>query len=85
MPFSSYSDPFDLDALVDAGALAPFVPDWEGFLSDAPDEKEYEEIRAGERLGRPLGSSAFVKKLEAHLERSLPPQKPGRKPKTGAA
>lgn len=73
------------DMLVDARGMDPFVPDWASFLADAPSEKEYEKIRAGERLGRPLGSPDFVKKLESTLNRTLTPQKPGRKPKKEAA
>ena len=69
------------DELVDAGALSAFASDWAGFLADAPTDQEYADIRAAERIGRPLGSSAFVKKLEARLKRPLTRQKPGRKPK----
>jgi len=73
------------DELVDAAAMAPFVSDWAAFLAEALDNQEYEKIRAGERTGRPLGSSAFVQKLEAHLKRPLARQKPGRKAKTQRA
>ncbi len=75
----------DADELVDAAAMSPFVPDWAAFLAEAPGNEEYEEIRAGERTGRPLGSSAFVKKLEDRLKRPLTRQKPGRKVKKEAA
>jgi putative transposase len=39
------------------------------------------DFRRHERTGRPLGSPAFVEKLERTLERTLKPQKPGRKKK----
>jgi len=44
-------------------------------------EAEHEAIRAGERTGRPLGSPAFVARLEKRLKRPLARQKPGPKPK----
>ncbi len=70
------------DGLVQAGALDAFIPDWKTFLAEAACNDEYDHIRAAERTGRPLGSSAFVQKLEAHLQRPLARQKPGRKPRT---
>jgi len=73
------------DELVDAAALKSFVPDWAAFLAAAPGNEEYGEIRAGERTGRPLGTPAFVQKLEARLRRPLTRPKPGRKPKAKAA
>jgi putative transposase len=73
------------DGLVDINALESFVPDWQAFLAEACSHEEYEEIRAGERTGRPLGSSSFIKKLEEHLGRPLARQKPGRKLKSEAA
>ena len=73
------------DDLVDLTTLQSLVPDWAAFLADARGNEEYEDIRAGERTGRPLGSAHFVKKLEDHLGRPLARQKPGRKLKSEAA
>lgn len=71
------------DGLVAAGPLLDMVPDWPRLLRQGLGEAEGEAIRAGERTGRPLGSEAFVGRLEKRLGRTLAKQKPGRKPKGG--
>jgi putative transposase len=52
---------------------------WNKFLVDYPREEEIELLKKHERTGRPLGSKAFVNKIEILLERLLQPQKVGRK------
>ena len=71
------------DRAVIVRPLLELVPDWAAFLRGGLNREEYEAIRAGERTGRPLGSSAFVKGLERRLKRPLAPQKRGPKFRTG--
>ncbi len=52
---------------------------WSKFLVDYPKDEEIELLKKHERTGRPLGSTAFVKKVEKFLGRLLEPQKAGRK------
>jgi putative transposase len=52
---------------------------WSKFLVDYPREEEIELLKKHERTGRPLGSQAFVKKVEHLLGRLLQPKKVGRK------
>jgi len=73
------------DPLVDTGGIGRLVKDWKEFLSGDMNEKELDALRAGERTGRPLGSPAFIEKLECHLKRPLARRKPGPKPKKKAA
>ena len=55
--------------------------DWQDFLMGSILSEELEDIRRHERTGRPLGSTHFVEQLERRLDRTLKPQKPGRKSK----
>jgi putative transposase len=70
------------DGVVDVRPLLALAPDWPGFLRGGLSEAEHRAIRAGERTGRPLGSAAFVARLEKRLGRALARRKPGPKPKT---
>ena len=70
------------DALVKVEPLLDRVGDWAGFLREHPDEATCEALRRHERTGRPLGSVAFLDRIEATLKRVLRPMKPGPKPKT---
>jgi putative transposase len=69
------------DGLVDASVLLGRVRDWKQFLGEELDAAARDAIRAGERTGRPLGASAFIRKLEKKLGRVLARAKPGPKPK----
>ncbi|MSP67090.1 MAG: transposase [Alphaproteobacteria bacterium] len=68
------------DALVRVRPLLDLAPDWAGLLAAGLDDAEREAIRAAERTGRPLGSKAFVARLERRLGRTLARQKRGPKP-----
>jgi putative transposase len=68
------------DALVAVRPLLSRVGDWKAFLDAGLDAAQHEAIRASERTGRPLGATAFVRKLEKKLDRSLAKRKPGPKP-----
>jgi putative transposase len=69
------------DGLADVRPLLERAPDWRELLASALPQADYEAIRRGERTGRPLGTAAFVERLEGQLGRTLAPQKRGRKPK----
>jgi len=66
------------DCLVQVEPLLAMVNDWRGFLNSAICEEELLDLRNHERTGRPLGSSAFLDRLEAIVGRILRPQKGGR-------
>lgn len=67
--------------VVHAKPLLDRVDDWRAFLAAPLTEGEREAIRAHESTGRPLGSPAFVSRLEKRLGRTLARQKPGPKPR----
>ncbi|MDA0664940.1 MAG: transposase [Proteobacteria bacterium] len=69
------------DRVTDPAPLLDRAPDWAGLLRSGLDNETCEKIRAAERTGRPLGSKAFIARLEASLNRPLAKRKPGPKPK----
>ncbi len=69
------------DGLVTVRPLLAPARGWGKFLAARPDEAEEMALRAAERVGRPLGSPKFVKRLELRLKRTLARQKPGPKPR----
>ena len=68
------------DGLID---LKPFaaIDDWRDLLGELLTSAELKAVAGCERTGRPLGSSAFVGRLEKRLGRTLARQRPGPKPK----
>lgn len=56
------------------------VDDWSTWLLDEQDDY-VERLRRSTHVGRPCGSDRFIRRLENRLNRSLRPQKRGRKPK----
>ena len=69
------------DSLVRVAPLLELAPNWEAFLAEGLTEDEANALRAAERTGRPLGSDAFVARLERRTGRTLAKRKAGRKPK----
>lgn len=69
------------DRVMRAKPLLERVRNWRTFLEKPLTEDERETIRAHESTGRPLGSPAFVARLEKRLGRTLARQKPGPKPR----
>ena len=69
------------DILVKASPLLEIIPDWQELLSSDLTDEEYDILRRHERSGRPLGSDAFLAKLEKITSRALKRQKPGPKKK----
>jgi len=72
------------DSLVKTEPLLKRVRDWSTFLREKVEEEALEKLRGHVRTGRPLGSPAFVARLEQRLGRRLAPQRRGRKPKPKA-
>ena len=70
------------DGLVDVDPLLARVDDWRAYLALGLSDEETELLRGHERTGRPLGSLAFLKRLEGKLGRVLRKKPPGRKQKT---
>ncbi len=69
------------DGLTDAAAVRGQHGDVKLLLGKTPDEEMMElAIRRAETIGRPLGTAAFLEKLERKLDRPLKPQKRGPKP-----
>lgn len=68
------------DGLVKVSPLLEMIGDWRTFLAGS-NEEQLNDIRKHERSGRPLGSEEFVESLEADLNRTLKPEKPGPKGK----
>ncbi|HUS91963.1 MAG TPA: transposase [Phycisphaerae bacterium] len=73
------------DVLVKAGPMRSRVlehwADWETYLLDSSAEELPVQMHLHEATGRPMGSRAFVEKLQSHLGRALLPQKRGPKGK----
>jgi putative transposase len=69
------------DRLVRVEPLLSLAGPWRRFLAQSLDGPTVERLQSHERTGRPIGSDAFVAKLEKRLGRTLRPRKPGRKPK----
>ena len=69
------------DELVRVRPLLDLVPDWAGYLADDDADRLADSLHRHARTGRPLGSDAFIERIEARLGRVLRPQKPGPKPR----
>ena len=66
------------DALVVAAPLLERVDQWSALLGAAPETGAAKQFRKHANTGRPLGSDAFVARLEEALGRVLRPREPGR-------
>lgn len=69
------------DALVRVGPLLARPGGIAAVLDREPGRDALMRLRMAESSGRPLGSDAFVSRIEKVLDRPLLRQKPGRKPK----
>lgn len=67
--------------LVDVKPLLALIDNWRTELSRQLAASDLKTIGSCERTGRPLGSPAFIKRLENRLKRTLARQRPGPKPK----
>jgi putative transposase len=69
------------DGLTKRGAVLARAADFKSLLAGPAPEELFDALRRAELTGRPLGSAAFVTRLEKRLGRPLRPQKRGPKPK----
>ncbi len=69
------------DAVVDVKPLLDRIDDWRSTLAESLSADERKAIAASENTGRPLGSPAFISRVEKRLGRTLARQKPGPKPR----
>lgn len=67
------------DAMVVVAPMLHRVGDWSGYLSRPTSERDKALLQLHERTGRPLGSDAFIDRLERRCGRTLRPLKPGPK------
>ncbi|HEX8625520.1 MAG TPA: transposase [Allosphingosinicella sp.] len=68
------------DSLTDRRPLLERWPDWRSVLASGEEEAMLQAIRARERSGRPLGSDAFLARLETETGLRLLPRPRGRPP-----
>ncbi len=68
-----------IDGITQCDAAIERVGDFVKFLEQDFDEQSFAAIRGSEQIGRPVGSAAFVQKLEAKFGRKLARQKRGPK------
>jgi putative transposase len=69
------------DALTDTKYFSKLCPDMKSLLADSPEQEIADMLlRRAETIGRPLGSKAFLEKLERKLDRPLKAAKRGPKP-----
>jgi putative transposase len=66
------------DGLVKAAPLLKRFPDWRAYLKGGLTEAEIDALRSHSRTGRPLGSPAFLRRLERKLDRPLAARPRGR-------
>ena len=78
---SALLDPARGDGITDTGPVLERVSDFAALLRAGEDASVSEALRRAECVGRPLGSSAFLNRVEAILGRNPKPAKRG--PKTG--
>jgi len=74
-------DPARGDGITDVAPVLARVPDFAALLRSGEDEPRSTALRRSESTGRPLGSSAFLDRVESILGRNPKPAKRGRKPK----
>jgi putative transposase len=73
------------DGLVSVAPLLERAGNWAAQVAADLGEDDLAAVRSGERIGRPLGSDAFMRSLEQKLARKLARQRPGPKPREEAA
>jgi putative transposase len=67
------------DSLVAVEPLLAYVDKWDEFLHYPVDPDQRDMFQKHERTGRPLGSDAFISRLEIRMGRSLKKKKTGPK------
>jgi len=74
-------DPARRDGITETGPVLERVPDFAALLRTGEDEALSDALRKAESIGRPLGDSAFLDRVEALLGRDPKPGKRGPKAK----
>lgn len=69
------------DGLTDTGPMRSRFPAMAALLSNAENGRDDAGVRRDQSIGRPLGSAAFVARIERKTGRPLAPGKRGPKPK----
>lgn len=69
------------DELVSVAPVLERYGDFAVFLGASDECEQWRALRKGETTGRPLGSPAWIKDIEARTGRTLAPQKRGPKPR----
>ena len=69
------------DGLTEREPVLSRYPNFKALIELGEDEDVSEKLRQAETIGRPLGSEAFITRLERKTGRTLRPAKRGRKPK----
>lgn len=69
------------DGLTRADGVCSRIPDFAALLAGAEDEERTRRLRKAETVGRPVGSEAFLARLEAASGRTLAPGRRGPRPK----
>lgn len=69
------------DGITETGPVLERVPDFAALLRTGEDEALSDALRKAESIGRPLGDSAFLDRVEALLGRDPKPGKRGPKAK----
>lgn len=67
------------DKLVRLAPMMERIDNWKNYLADAGKGIKKDDVELHARTGRPMGSDAFVKKLELITGKELSPRKRGRK------
>ena len=83
MELHALLDPTRGDGITDTAPVLERVPDFAALLRSGEDMSLSEALRRSESTGRPLGSSAFLDRVEALLGRDPKPSKRGPRPKRG--
>ena len=68
------------DGLTEAGPALSRFPRFADLLEEPTDESAFQALRQAESVGRPLGSPAFLARIEKRLSRPLAAKKRGPKP-----
>ncbi len=74
-------DPECGDGMTDTRPVLDRVPNFAALLASGEDQELSDALRRSESVGRPLGTSAFLERVEAILGRDPTPQKRGPKPR----
>ena len=69
------------DELCRVAPLLERIPDFAALLAGAGDIDAERRLERAATIGRPLGSAAWLRALEARLGRTLAPRRPGPKPR----